>query len=118
MRFTYFTKPFIAFFHLLITGIFSVTLEAQSYSYTHYGVKEGLSGPTIYSMMQDRDGFMWFGTETGLSRYDGTHFYNLTTIDGLPDNEILKMFQDSKGRIWLLPFKNSICYYFGGKIYN
>jgi len=69
-------------------------------------------------MAQDKDGFMWFSTETGLSRFDGTHFKNFTTADGLPTNDILKIFPDSKGRVWLIPFKNTLAYYWKGKIYT
>ena len=35
---------------------------------------------------------MWFATENGLSRFDGKNFKTFTTKDGLPDNEILKIF--------------------------
>jgi hypothetical protein len=38
--------------------------------------------------------------------------------DGLPDNEIIKLFVDSRNRVWIVPFKNSLCYYRNGKIYN
>ncbi|HXO75621.1 MAG TPA: two-component regulator propeller domain-containing protein, partial [Puia sp.] len=44
--------------------------------------------------------------------------HNYTTIDGLPDVEILEMFGDSKGRVWMAPFRKAICYYYKGKIYN
>jgi hypothetical protein len=69
-------------------------------------------------MVRDRDGFLWFGTETGLSRYDGAHFKNFYVSDGLPDNEIIKLFVDSHNRVWIVPFKNSLCYYQNGKIHN
>src|SRR4030095_9145559 len=69
-------------------------------------------------MTQDKEGFLWFGTETGLSRFDGTHFKNFTTDDGLPSNEIIQLFDDSKGRIWIAPFKKTICYYYKGKLYT
>ena len=97
-----------------------ISLHAQDpqRNYTQYGVENGLAGSTVYCMLQDRDGFMWFGTETGISRFDGTHFKNFGTADGLPDNEILEMFIDSKGRIWMSPFKKTVCYYYKGKIYN
>jgi len=61
---------------------------------------------------------MWMGTETGVSRFDGTHFHNYTAVDGLPDVEILEMFGDSRGRVWMAPFGQSICYYYKGKIKN
>jgi ligand-binding sensor domain-containing protein len=83
-----------------------------------YDTKDGLAGSTVYDMCQDKDGFMWFGTENGLSRYDGTRFKNFTVKDGLPDNEVLKLFPDSKGRIWIGTFNKDICYYYKGRIYN
>ncbi|HVM88582.1 MAG TPA: histidine kinase [Puia sp.] len=103
---------------LLCVAIYSSSLFSQEYNYVHYDVKDGLAGSTVYSMVQDKDGFMWFATETGLSRFDGTHFRNFYTSDGLPDNEIINLFVDSKNRVWIVPFKNSICYYWKGKIYN
>jgi ligand-binding sensor domain-containing protein len=91
---------------------------SQEYGYTRYDSKDGLASSTVYCMTQDVEGFMWFGTETGLSRFDGTHFKTFTQEDGLPDNEIIQVFADSKGRIWISPFKKTICYYYRGKIYN
>ncbi len=91
---------------------------SQEYSYTHYDLNEGLAGSTIYCITQDKDGFIWVGTETGVSRFDGSHFKNYSTADGLPDIEILQMFGDSKGRVWMAPFRKSVCYYYQGKIHN
>jgi len=108
-------KPF---FSACIFIFISISIRCQEYNYAHYDVKDGLAGATVYSETQDHDGFMWFGTETGLSRFDGTHFKNFYTSDGLPDNEIIKLFVDSKNRVWIIPFKNSICYYWKGEIHN
>jgi ligand-binding sensor domain-containing protein len=110
-------KCLVLVLHFLIAG-FSSPLPAQEHSYINYTVKDGLAGATVYAMAQDKDGFLWFGTETGLSRYDGTHFRNFYTTDGLPDNEIIKLFVDSRNRIWIIPFKNKVCYYQHGKIHN
>ncbi|HEX6430110.1 MAG TPA: histidine kinase [Niastella sp.] len=90
----------------------------QEYSYTHYESKDGLAGSTVYCVVQDKEGFLWFATETGVSRFDGTHFRNFTREDGLPDNDVIQLFADSKGRVWMSPFKKSVCYYYKGKIYN
>jgi ligand-binding sensor domain-containing protein len=93
-------------------------MYSQEYSYTHYDSKEGLASSTVYCMTQDRDGFLWFGTETGLSRFDGTHFTNFTKEEGLSDNDIIQVFADSKGRVWISPFKKNLCYYYRGAIHN
>jgi ligand-binding sensor domain-containing protein len=109
------TKSFLIF--ILLYGITSQVFS-QDYSYINYDTRDGLAGSIVYDAIQDKEGFMWFATENGLSRFDGKNFKTFTTKDGLPDNEILKLFIDSKGRVWIMPFRPSICYYFKGKIYN
>ena len=103
---------------VLCAIVFTCRCSGQEYSYTHYSISEGLADATVYCITQDKDGFIWTGTETGVSRFDGTHFQNFTTKDGLPDLEILIIFGDSKGRVWMAPFRKAVCYYYRGKIYN
>jgi len=91
---------------------------SQEYSYTHYDIGDGLAGSTAYCLTQDKQGFIWVGTETGVSRFDGTHFISYTSADGLPDTEVLRMFCDSKGRVWMASFRSGVCYYFNGKFHN
>lgn len=106
------------FFYLFFATCTALIATAQDYSYAHYDVQNGLAGGNVYAVYQDPQKFLWFGTETGVSRFDGTHFKNYTTADGLPDNEILEIYGDDEGRVWFVPFKKTICYYFQGKIYN
>jgi hypothetical protein len=102
-----------------LTALFSFTVSSgQEFSYTQYNVKDGLAGSVVYAAAEDKEGFLWFGTESGLSRFDGTHFRNFTMTDGLPDNEIIKLFVDSRNRLWIVPFRNSICYYQRGQLHN
>ena len=103
---------------LLLAFFLPYTAFCQEYSYTHYDVKDGLAGSNVYCITQDKQGFLWMGTEGGVSRYDGTHFKNFTLEDGLPDIEVLQVFADSKGRVWMGLFGKSICYYYEGKIHN
>src|SRR3954464_12435770 len=101
---------------LLITV--SIRCIGQEYNYHHYDVKDGLSGSNIYTIVQDKDDFLWVGTETGLSRFDGVSFKNYGSNEGLNDNEIIGLFVDSKNRVWIFPFKNTVYYYYQGKIFN
>lgn len=102
----------------LLLFIAAAFAKAQEFNYVHLDTRDGLAGSTVYDMCQDKDGFMWFATENGLSRFDGSGFKNYTVQDGLPDNEVLKLFADSRGRIWIGSFNKEVCYYFRGKIYN
>ncbi len=111
-------KPRYSYWVLILIVHTPVVVLSQQYSYVHYDTKDGLAGLTVHGIAQDKEGFLWFATETGLSRFDGTHFKNFTRADGLPSNEVFGIFADSKNRIWFTTFKNAICYYRNGKIYN
>ena len=91
---------------------------AQEITYKHFSFNNGLPSATIYFIIQDKKGFIWFGTDAGVSRFDGNKFVNYTLSDGLSENEILTLGEDSKGRIWFLGFNGTVSYYYEGKIYN
>lgn len=103
---------------LFILIVSAMRGSAQQYSCLHFLTKDGLASNNIYTITQDKDGFIWAATETGLSKFDGSSFINFTTKDGLPGNEIISLFADHKNRLWISPFKKEICYYYQGKIYN
>src|SRR5690606_25622478 len=54
----------------------------------------------------------------GLNRYDGKNLRLFTSNDGLGGNEILKIMQDSKNRLWFLSFNGVLSYYQNGKFFN
>lgn len=105
---------------LLVMALLWPVSKAQEFqvTYSHIGVKDGLAGATVYCAFQDEDGYIWFGTETGVSRYDGKGFENFTTSDGLADNEVFKIVQDRLGRIWFSAFNGQLSYFFEGQFFN
>ena len=78
---------------------------AQSYQFKHLEVSDGLSNNSVNTICKDRDGFMWFGTATGLNRYDGYTFkiYQHAENDpgSLPDNYITDIVEMPGGRFWV-----------------
>jgi two-component sensor histidine kinase len=90
----------------------------QSYSYAHYDVKDGLPSTIVYDITQDNDGFIWFGTENGLCRFDGKNFTTFTMKDGLPDNSVLRVCADKYGRVFFSPFTHPPYYYYRDSIYK
>lgn len=66
-------------------------------------VKDGMPEGTVTDLLQDREGYMWIGTQKGLVRYDG---YKLKVYDfGIKDpygKIVQKIFEDSKGQLWTL----------------
>lgn len=74
-------------------------------SFEHLTIKDGLSDNYITCILQDRNGFMWFGTKDGLNKYDG---YNFTIYqpdenysNSLADNMISALCEDKSGNIWI-----------------
>jgi signal transduction histidine kinase/CheY-like chemotaxis protein/streptogramin lyase len=70
------------------------------YSFRVYEHPEGLEDLVIRDLLQDREGFLWVATHTGLYRFDGRQFRRFTTEDGLPDNWVTNLALDSRGTLW------------------
>ncbi|WP_205514449.1 ligand-binding sensor domain-containing protein [Longitalea arenae] len=79
--------------------------SGQPYYFKHYQVENGLSNNTVYCSIQDKKGFLWFGTKEGLNRFDGYRF-KLFKSDN-EDNNLLKkdfiycLFADDKDNLWV-----------------
>jgi len=69
--------------------------------FTHLTSRDGLPPGDVWSLLRDRSGDIWVGTEAGLSRYDGRKFQNFTTDDGLVWNWVTALFEDGDGDIWI-----------------
>lgn len=100
---------------LLNTLVWAQNFELTSINLT---VQNGLAGDNVYCALQDDKGYIWFGTETGVSRYNGRSFENFYMSDGLADNEIFRIDQDSQGRIWFSAFNGQMSYYHQGQFFN
>jgi len=73
--------------------------------FRHFTSEDGLSQNSAYCIIQDKKGFVWIGTETGLNRYDG---YSITVFESQEDNlntlsngYILSMCKDTAGILWI-----------------
>jgi len=82
----------------------SSDMNAEYFSFRHYEVENGLPSNTVRTLLQDSRGFIWCGTEGGLSRFDGIVFKNYLTIAGdsssLGNNYIYALFEDSRQIFW------------------
>ncbi len=66
-------------------------------------MEEGLSHTDVQSIHQDREGFMWIGTNYGLNRFDGYHFKWFTQEkNGLQTNAVNHILEDDQGWLWLI----------------
>ncbi|SOD81469.1 hybrid sensor histidine kinase/response regulator [Spirosoma fluviale] len=95
-------------FFLILCGLIALRLaQAQSYTvrFTHLTTDEGLSQNNVTCILQDRRGFMWFGTRDGLNKYDG-YTFTLYQNDpqkssSLSNSYIHTVFEDAQGRLWV-----------------
>jgi ligand-binding sensor domain-containing protein/signal transduction histidine kinase len=73
--------------------------------FEHISLEEGLAQSSVYCILQDRRGFLWFATEEGLHKYDGYDFtvyrHNPDDPHSLSQNFVWTMLEDRQGRLWI-----------------
>ncbi|OJJ23747.1 hypothetical protein BKI52_05200 [marine bacterium AO1-C] len=91
-----------------LVGLSSIAFaqnSIQTFTFTNINSSQGLSQNTINCIIQDRKGFLWFGTADGLNRYDGYQFKvyrnELNNLNSLSNNYILSLLEDKHGNIWI-----------------
>ncbi len=96
------------FIILVVIKIFfaTSTLVAQSsIRFNHLNVKQGLSQGSVTCILQDKKGFIWFGTQDGLNRYDGYSFKVFknkpSDSTSLSDNFIISIYEDKTGYLYI-----------------
>ncbi len=77
------------------------TSRAEQLPFRHYGAAEGLGGSLVRAIYQDRHGYLWFGSNDGLARFDGYRFTNYGVHDGLVVPAINVIAEDRQGRLWV-----------------
>ena len=91
-----FQNSFILFrIIFLIIFLFSSLLQiyAQEFDCQNFGINEGLLTNEVYDIHQDSLGNIWFATDLGLSKYDGSDFKEYTTNNGLPHNVVFQILE-------------------------
>ena len=90
---------------LVVTSISFCGAQNTNYKFQRLETEDGLSNGTIYSILKDSRGFVWFGTENGLNRYDSyeikVYFHKPEDENSISDGRILSMAEDSEGNLWI-----------------
>ncbi|MDX8338206.1 histidine kinase [Draconibacterium sp. IB214405] len=106
----------------LLISIFTLFIApivfGQNPLITNYTIADGLPSNKIFCVLQDNDGFMWFGTNAGVIRSDGNYYKHYTTKDGLSYNSTVRMKEDMEGRIWCLNTDGSVNYISNNQVFN
>lgn len=85
-------------------------MPAARLPFRSFGVEQGLRNLNVLSITQDRDGFLWAGTENGLFRYDGSAFRHYSLSEGLPGLFVYTMACGSDGLLWVGTDQGLACY--------
>lgn len=96
---------------ILFIGI-SLTISAQgnedrdkNLKFQHFNSLNGLSQRSVMSILQDKKGYLWFGTRDGLNKFDGSKFvvyrHRIGDETSLSNNYIHSIYEDSKGNLWV-----------------
>lgn len=98
-------RLFLSLVLILICGI-SSTGRAANYKFVSLDLSNGLSNSEVRSIYKDSNGFMWFGSASGLNRYDG---YEVITFkqdfvddpNGSSNNDFFRIQESGEGKLWL-----------------
>ncbi len=90
---------------LSLTPFTAIRSQVERMPFAVIGLSDGLSNNQINCIFHDRQGFIWFGTPSGLDRYDGFRFKNYFSDPdnpvALPNNSIERIMEDKDGCLWI-----------------
>ncbi|WP_230522474.1 hybrid sensor histidine kinase/response regulator [Janthinobacterium sp. EB271-G4-7A] len=95
----------VALLLILLLGGPAAAAPAPTLRFDQLSVDQGLAQESVLAIAQDRQGYMWFGSQSGLSRYDGYRMVVYKNIEGdktsLADNWVGELHVDSQGQLWV-----------------
>jgi signal transduction histidine kinase/ligand-binding sensor domain-containing protein/DNA-binding response OmpR family regulator len=102
----------LAFVFLVVIG--RASAQSTQYRFMKLNANDGLSNNQVTCFLKDSRGFMWFGTISGLNRYDGRNvkvFLNdMRDSTSLLNNNVIKLFEDPDGKIWVTTIEGTTIY--------
>lgn len=101
------------FFLCTLVLIWGQLLHGQQYNFQNYSVNNGLPHTQVGCVFQDSSGYIWVGSEGGLSRFDGNSFESFTFSEQLPGNNITAITQTTEGL--LIATNKALCNFSSGK---
>ena len=88
---------------LVLVGVLCARAH-EHYVIQHYSIQDGLSQNTVMSILQDKQGYMWFGTWDGLNRFDGYNFQIFKAknngVEVFVNNRVTYIYEDEQEQIW------------------
>src|SRR5579875_606054 len=79
--------------------------QNQQYNFLRIDIRQGLSHNQVNTILKDEQGFLWFGTMSGLNRYDGYKLkvfkHNIHDTSSLSDDYIAQIVQGPDHKLWI-----------------
>ena len=91
---------------------------AQTLPFINYNIENGLPQSTVYSLYQDRLGYLWAGTQGGICRFDGKQFQVWDSQQGLIDNHVTAISEDADGNVWMGHRSGALSFIKNNKVYS
>jgi len=98
---------------LVLLFCLPVSSLSQKYYFDTYGVEQGLNSSKVYFILQDQNDYLWLGTEGGISKFDGTRFYNYSPEDSLADDGVYCIYEEPGGNIWFGHLNGGLSFFNG-----
>ena len=96
----------VLIFTVLLLLSFAVSAQSEDYDFSRLDIYSGLSHNQVNAILKDQDGFLWFGTTSGLNRYDGYSFKIFrkqpNDSSSLTDSHINALYELPDGKIWVV----------------
>ncbi len=93
------------FFSCLLITYFNTQAQTGHINFTSITTRDGLLSNSVNAILKDHYGLMWFGTDDGLNKFDGTNFtvyrYQPGDTTSLRTNEVLALHEDRSGNLWI-----------------
>ena len=88
-------RTFKTYFSFSIALLCSSFAFSQAYQIKPYGVDNGITQPYVYTVNQDKNGYLWAGTGDGACKFDGISFKSYYSSDGVAENFVTSSFKDN-----------------------
>jgi ligand-binding sensor domain-containing protein/signal transduction histidine kinase len=95
-----------------------VGMGSAPLSFRSWQREQGMPHNSLRALAQTEDGYLWLGSDDGLSRFDGVHFTSFNTSPGLPAGPVRALLGDSEGALWIGTVSNGLTCYRDGQFTN
>ena len=97
---------FFSFFCAIFLALSPFCAFSRDFLFSNISLPDGLVNPSVKCILRDSKDYIWIGTKGGLNRYDRglmkTYKRNPSLENSLPDNDIIDVFEDKNGQIWVI----------------